>query len=140
LTEAFTYSNAVIVRRNKIYYNVAGTRRFDDDKLPISLPYADEPVSGHCSPRQAAAAGMKDCRRSQCKTRLRTQPLHAQRTPGTTASDADKLGGLPIVIDGKIIGGIGISGGRAPQNAQVAEAGLAAIKQTPLVAAAKDSR
>jgi uncharacterized protein GlcG (DUF336 family) len=52
----------------------------------------------------------------------------------TTSSDADKLGGLPILIDGKIIGGIGISGGRAPQDAQVAEAGLAAI------AAAKDSR
>jgi uncharacterized protein GlcG (DUF336 family) len=46
----------------------------------------------------------------------------------TTASDADKLGALPILIDGKIIGGNGISGGRAPQDAQVAEAGLAAIK------------
>ena len=46
----------------------------------------------------------------------------------TTASDADKLGGLPILIDGKIIGAIGISGGRAPQDAEVAEAGLAAIK------------
>ena len=40
----------------------------------------------------------------------------------------DKLGGFPILIDGKIIGGIGISGGRGPQDAQVAEAGLAAIK------------
>jgi glc operon protein GlcG len=46
----------------------------------------------------------------------------------TTASDADKLGGLPILIGDKIIGGIGISGGRGPQDAQVAEAGLAAIK------------
>jgi glc operon protein GlcG len=46
----------------------------------------------------------------------------------TTASDADKPGGLPILIDGKIIGAIGIGGGRAPQDAQVAEAGLAAIK------------
>lgn len=40
----------------------------------------------------------------------------------------DKLGGLPILIGGKIIGGIGISGGRGPQDAQVAEAGLGAIK------------
>jgi glc operon protein GlcG len=46
----------------------------------------------------------------------------------TTASDADKVGGLPIVILGKLIGGIGISGGSGPQDAQVAEAGLAAIK------------
>jgi glc operon protein GlcG len=40
----------------------------------------------------------------------------------------DKLGGLPISIDGKIIGGIGICGGRALKDAQVAGAGLAAIK------------
>ena len=46
----------------------------------------------------------------------------------TTGSVADKLGGLPILVDGKIIGGIGISGGRAPQDVQAAEAGLAAIK------------
>jgi len=46
----------------------------------------------------------------------------------TTASDADKVGGLPIVIGGKLVGGIGISGGSGPQDAQVAEAGLAAIK------------
>jgi len=46
----------------------------------------------------------------------------------TTASDPDKAGGLPIVIGGKLIGGIGISGGSGPQDVQVAEAGLAAIK------------
>jgi glc operon protein GlcG len=46
----------------------------------------------------------------------------------TTASDADKSGGLPIVIAGKLIGAIGISGGSGAQDIQVAEAGLAAIK------------
>ena len=46
----------------------------------------------------------------------------------TTVSDPDKAGGFPIVIGGKLIGGIGISGGSGPQAAQVAEAGLAAIK------------
>ena len=37
-------------------------------------------------------------------------------------------GGFPIVADGKIIGGIGASGGSAEQDAQVASAGLAALK------------
>ncbi len=46
----------------------------------------------------------------------------------TTASDPDKVGGLPIVVGGKLIGGIGASGGSGPQDAQVAEAGVAAIK------------
>jgi glc operon protein GlcG len=37
-------------------------------------------------------------------------------------------GGLPIVVNGKLIGGIGISGGSGPQDVQVAEAGVAGLK------------
>lgn len=37
-------------------------------------------------------------------------------------------GGIPIVVDGKIIGGIGVSGVTSQQDAQVAGAGAAAIK------------
>ena len=37
-------------------------------------------------------------------------------------------GGLPIIVGGKLIGGVGISGGSGPQDVQVGEAGLAAIK------------
>lgn len=37
-------------------------------------------------------------------------------------------GGLPIVADGKIIGGIGVSGVTSEQDGQVASAGLAALK------------
>jgi len=37
-------------------------------------------------------------------------------------------GGLPILVDGKIIGGIGVSGVTAEQDEQVARAGLDALK------------
>lgn len=37
-------------------------------------------------------------------------------------------GGIPIVVDGKILGAIGVSGGNSQQDAQVAEAGLAILK------------
>ena len=37
-------------------------------------------------------------------------------------------GGLPIMIDGKVIGGIGVSGANADQDAQAARAGLNALK------------
>jgi len=37
-------------------------------------------------------------------------------------------GGIPIVQDGRVVGAIGVSGGTGPQDVQVAEAGLAAIK------------
>ncbi len=36
-------------------------------------------------------------------------------------------GGLPILLDGKVIGGIGVSGGTGPQDAQVAKAGMEAL-------------
>jgi glc operon protein GlcG len=37
-------------------------------------------------------------------------------------------GGIPIVIDGKVIGAIGVSGGTSDQDAQAAAAGLVAAK------------
>jgi glc operon protein GlcG len=37
-------------------------------------------------------------------------------------------GGLPIVVDGKIVGAIGVSGVTAPQDAQIGRGGLEALK------------
>ena len=37
-------------------------------------------------------------------------------------------GGIPIVVDGKIIGGIGVSGVTSQQDAQIAQAGIDALK------------
>jgi len=37
-------------------------------------------------------------------------------------------GGIPLTAEGKIIGAIGVSGGTSPQDAQVAQAGVAALE------------
>jgi glc operon protein GlcG len=37
-------------------------------------------------------------------------------------------GGIPLVVDGKIVGAIGVSGGTSAQDGQVAAAGVAALK------------
>lgn len=37
-------------------------------------------------------------------------------------------GGIPIIVDGKIAGAIGVSGGTAPQDGQVAKVGADALK------------
>jgi uncharacterized protein GlcG (DUF336 family) len=37
-------------------------------------------------------------------------------------------GGIPIVVNGKLIGAIGVSGGSVEQDAQVAQSGVAAVK------------
>jgi len=38
-------------------------------------------------------------------------------------------GGLPIVVDGKVVGGIGVSGGKSSEDAQVAKAGVDAFSK-----------
>ncbi len=37
-------------------------------------------------------------------------------------------GGMPLIIDGKIVGGIGVSGGTNVEDGQCAQAGAAALK------------
>jgi uncharacterized protein GlcG (DUF336 family) len=37
-------------------------------------------------------------------------------------------GGIPIIVDGKVIGTIGVSGGSVDQDAQVAQSGAAAVR------------
>jgi glc operon protein GlcG len=37
-------------------------------------------------------------------------------------------GGVPIIVNGKVIGAVGASGGTSPQDAQVARAGVASLK------------
>jgi glc operon protein GlcG len=44
--------------------------------------------------------------------------------PGVTAVE----GGLPILVDGRVIGAVGVSGMQSSQDSQVAEAGLAAFR------------
>jgi uncharacterized protein GlcG (DUF336 family) len=36
-------------------------------------------------------------------------------------------GGEPIVVDGQVIGAVGVSGVKAPEDAQIARAGIAAL-------------
>ena len=50
--------------------------------------------------------------------------LRVLRLPGASPLE----GGLPIVVDGKLVGGIGVSGVTAPQDAQIGRAGIEALK------------
>jgi len=50
--------------------------------------------------------------------------LRILRLPGASPLE----GGLPIVVDGKLIGGIGVSGVVATQDAQIGRAGIEAMK------------
>nr|PZN64674.1 MAG: hypothetical protein DIU62_09560 [Pseudomonadota bacterium] len=49
--------------------------------------------------------------------------VHMMSLPGITSVE----GGLPIVVDGEVVGSIGVSGVQSFQDGQVAAAGVAAI-------------
>ena len=50
--------------------------------------------------------------------------LRILRLPGASPLE----GGLPIVVDGKLIGAVGVSGVLATQDAQIGRAGIEALK------------
>ena len=55
-------------------------------------------------------------------------PLAANHLGVITLSDITAIrGGLPVMVDGKAVGAIGVSGGYPEQDEQCAEAGLAAL-------------
>jgi glc operon protein GlcG len=74
--------------------------------------------------------------RTAATFRRPTKMLEDMITGGRTAALGFKgalpiEGGLPIVVNGKVIGGIGISGLTSAQDGQVAQAGLDSFKIAP---------
>lgn len=72
--------------------------------------------------------------RTSARFQRATKGLDSSVTAGRIqllAADALPIeGGEPIVIDGQVIGAVGVSGGTSPQDAQVARAGIAALKNS----------
>ena len=56
------------------------------------------------------------------------EPLSSLRITLASGNDVTNIpGGLPIVVDGQVIGGVGVSSGTSDQDVDVAQAGLAAV-------------
>ena len=71
--------------------------------------------------RPASPAAMTNCRRCMG---LKVSPARAKRWRAV----AEPLyGGVPVVIDGQIAGGVGVGGGTGEQDAEIARAGIAAL-------------
>jgi glc operon protein GlcG len=61
-------------------------------------------------------------------TRILDSTLTAGRTPILGLNGIVPVeGGVPIVVDGEVIGAVGVSGATSAQDAQVARAGIAAV-------------
>ena len=82
------------------------------------------PVSAHIAPAKAhsAALGRRD-------TKGYEDMINQGRYAFLSAPTVEGMleGGVPIMKDGQCIGAVGVSGVKAPEDAQVARAGVAAL-------------
>jgi len=107
---------------------------------PVSIAVCDD--GGHLLAFvRLDGANLASARISQAKARtaamlkrdtaLVEDMIRAGRTAFLSAPDLDGMleGGVAIVVNGQCVGAVGVSGVKAPEDAQVAQAGVAAWRQ-----------
>ncbi|MFO0274860.1 MAG: heme-binding protein [Betaproteobacteria bacterium] len=81
------------------------------------------PASAHIGPEKARTAAL-----GRRETRLYEDMINQGRTSVLSAPLQGLLeGGVPIVVDGQVIGAVGVSGVKSAEDAQIAKAGIAAL-------------
>jgi len=82
------------------------------------------PMSAYIAPAKARSAAL-----GRRETKNFEEMINNGRTAFLSVPQLDGLmeGGVPVVKDGQCIGAVGVSGVKAPQDAQVAHAGAAAL-------------
>jgi glc operon protein GlcG len=82
------------------------------------------PMSAHIGPSKARAAAM-----AKKETKILEDVINNGRTAFVTAPYVDGLleGGVPIVVEGHVVGAVGVSGVQSHQDVQIARAGIAAV-------------
>jgi glc operon protein GlcG len=150
---ALAQEKAPLVTRNRIQLNLAGAetvltaakKKASDMGLKMNIAIVDD--GGHL----LAFARMDDARPASATTALtkavsaatlrqETGPMPAKGEPdlllslslqNAAAASGGKIttlkGGVPIVVDGQVIGAIGVGGGTGEQDAEVAKAGIQAL-------------
>jgi uncharacterized protein GlcG (DUF336 family) len=98
----------------------------DDGGHLLALQRLDgaAPISAHIAPAKAHAAAL-----SRRETKIYEEIINNGRIAFLSAPVVEGMleGGVPIVIDGEVIGAIGVSGVKSVEDAQVAMAGIAAL-------------
>jgi len=97
----------------------------DDGGHPLALLRLDgcAPIGAYIATEKArtAALGRRESKQYE-------DMINGGRTAFLSAPLAGTLeGGVPVIVDGQVIGAVGVSGVKAEQDAQVAKAGAAAL-------------
>ena len=81
------------------------------------------PISSTIAPAKARAAAL-----GKRETKLYEDMINEGRTAFLSAPLNGMLeGGVPIIVDGHVVGAIGVSGVKSSEDAQIAKAGIAAL-------------
>ena len=82
------------------------------------------PVSAHIAPAKAHTAAL-----GRRETKVYEDIINNGRSAFLSAPLVAGMleGGVPIVIDGEVIGAVGVSGVKSSEDAEVAQAGIAAL-------------
>lgn len=98
----------------------------DDGGHLLSLQRLDgaAPVTAHIAPAKANTAAM-----GRRETKIYEDVINDGRTSFLSAPYIEGMleGGVPVIVDGQVIGAVGVSGVKSEQDAQVAKAGIAAL-------------
>ena len=98
----------------------------DDGGHMLSFQRLDgaAPVSAHIAPGKAVTAAM-----GRRESKAYEDMINGGRVSFLSAPGLEALleGGVPIVVDGQVIGAVGVSGVKSNQDAQVASAGIASL-------------
>ena len=82
------------------------------------------PISSHLAPAKARTAAL-----GRRESRIYEEIINNGRVSFLSAPELEGMleGGVPVVIDGHVIGAVGVSGVKSTEDAQIARAGIAAL-------------
>jgi uncharacterized protein GlcG (DUF336 family) len=81
------------------------------------------PISSHIGPEKARAAAL-----GRRETKVYEDMINGGRNAFLSAPLMGMLeGGVPVIVDGQVIGAVGVSGVKSNEDAQIARAGIAAL-------------
>lgn len=82
------------------------------------------PISSYIAPEKARASAM-----GRRETKIYEDMINQGRSAFLSAPLQGMLeGGVPVVVDGQVIGAVGVSGVKSAEDAQIARAGIAALR------------
>lgn len=82
------------------------------------------PMSARMAPTKARTAAL-----GRRETKVYEDMINNGRTAFLSAPDLDGMleGGVPVLVDGHVVGAVGVSGVKSTEDAQIAKAGIAAL-------------